>query len=76
MVVHIPPMIVASPIGNMNRDAGSLVRNAMPTSIGIISTTIGVSLTNALNTNTPISITRSAALGRLSQRSLASRATG
>jgi hypothetical protein len=31
IVVDIPPMIVARPIGNMKPDAGRLVRNAIPT---------------------------------------------
>jgi hypothetical protein len=64
MVVDMPPMIVARPIGSMNPDAGSCVRRAMPTRIGIMSTTIGVSLTNALMTNTATSMSNSAIFGR------------
>ncbi len=64
IVVDIPPIIVASPIGSMNPDAGNFVRNAIPTRIGIINTTIGVSLMNALSTNTATSISNSATFGR------------
>jgi hypothetical protein len=48
----------------MNPDAGSFVRNAIPTRIGIIRTTIGVSLMNALMTNTARSMNNSATFGR------------
>ena len=67
MVVDMPPIIVARPIGSNTRETGVFARKEMPTSIGIMSTTIGVSLMKALNTATATSMSRRASTGRFDQ---------
>ena len=48
IVVDMPPMMVARPIGIMTPDTGNLERSDAPTRIGMSNTTIGVLFMNAL----------------------------
>ena len=63
IVVDIPPIIVASPIGSMTPDTGNLARSEAPTSIGISRTTIGVLFMNALRIAPAVRVIRSASTG-------------
>ena len=64
IVVDMPPMIVARPIGIMTSETGNFDRSEAPTRIGIRSTTIGVLFMNALSTAPAIRVARVAMNGR------------
>ena len=65
IVVDMPPMMVASPIGNITPETGNLTRMETPTRIGISSTTIGVLFMNALRIAPAINVTSNASNGRV-----------
>ena len=65
--VDIPPIMVASPIGNMTPETAKFTRMDTPTNIGISNTTIGVLFMNALRTAAAMSVTSSASTGRVDQ---------
>ena len=67
IVVDMPPMIVARPIGSMTPDIENLLRSDAPTRIGISSTTIGVLFMKALRTAPDTSVTSSAVNGMVDQ---------
>ena len=67
MVVDMPPMIVASPIGIMTPDTGNFDRSEAPTRIGISSTTIGVLFMKALRMAPATSVATMASTGREAQ---------
>ena len=64
MVVDMPPMMVARPIGIMTSDTGNLDRSEAPTRMGMSRTTIGVLFMNALSTAPATSVATSASTGR------------
>ncbi len=72
IVVLMPPMIVANPIGIRIFEVDTLVRCATPTRIGRSITTIGVLLANAL-TNAAITSVTSKAMTRLNNQNCVSR---
>jgi len=76
MDVDMPPIIVARPIGSMMPDTGVFARMEIPTSIGIMSTAIGVPLIKALSTATATSISIKASNGRVDQVELTIVASG
>ena len=76
IVVAMPPIIVARPIGNMTSDTGNFTRIDTPTRIGRSRTTIGVLFMNALSTPPATSVTRVASSGRVDQARLTTVASG
>ena len=64
IVVDMPPMMVASPIGSMTPETGNFTLSDTPTRMGISSTTIGVLFMNALRIALAMSVTSSARSGR------------
>ena len=62
MVVDMPPMIAAKPIGIITLETGNLVLNETPTNIGINRTMIGVLFIKALNTLAVIIVSKRALL--------------
>jgi hypothetical protein len=76
IVVLIPPIIVASPIGSRMPEVEVRLRIAAPISIGSISTTMGVLFMNALSTAPTTSVASSASTGARFQKRLRRRATG
>jgi len=64
IVVDMPPMIVARPIGIITPDTGNLERSDAPTRIGMSNTTIGVLFMKALRIAPATSVVRSASTGR------------
>ena len=76
MVVDMPPIIVARPIGSMTPETGNLTRKDTPTRIGISRTTIGVLFMNALSIAPATSVTNSASDGRLCHALLTIEASG
>ena len=76
IVVDMPPMIVARPMGNMTPDTGNFARNEAPTRIGMSSTTIGVLFMNALRIAAATRVVSSARTGRVDQARLTTLARG
>ena len=76
MVVDMPPMIAAKPIGIITLETGNLVLNETPTNIGINRTMIGVLFIKALNTLAVIIVSKSANTGQDIQALLISVARG
>ena len=64
IVVDMPPMIVARPIGSMIWETGNFDRSDAPTRIGMSNTTIGVLFMNALRTAPASSVMSVASTGR------------
>src|SRR5690606_16872040 len=63
IVVPIPPINVANPIGSNTPDVEVLLRAAVPTNIGSINTTMGVLFIKALNTAPIPKVNKSATAG-------------
>ena len=76
MVVDMPPIIAAKPIGIITLETGNLVLNETPTNIGIRRTMIGVLFMKALNTLAVIIVSKSANTGQDIQALLISVARG
>ena len=67
IVVDMPPMIVASPMGIMTPDTANFERSDAPTMIGMSSTTIGVLFMKALRIAPATRVMRRANTGREDQ---------
>ena len=67
MVVDIPPIIVARPIGIITPDTGNFDRSDAPTRIGINKTTIGVLFMKALSNAPATSVVSKASTGCVAQ---------
>ncbi len=65
IVVDIPPIIVARPIGNIAPDTGNFTRIDAPTRIGMSNTTIGVLFIKALRIAPATSVVIRASTGRV-----------
>ena len=76
MVVDIPPIIVARPIGNITSETGNLTRMETPTRIGNSNTTMGVLFRNALRMPAANRVTSVASRGRVDQALLTIVASG
>ena len=67
IVVDMPPMMVASPIGIITPDIENFERSDAPTMIGMSNTTIGVLFMNALKMAPATSVVIRASTGRVDQ---------
>ena len=76
IVVDMPPMIAANPIGIMTFDTGNFVRRETPTNMGINNTMIGVLFMKALKTLAVIIVNRSARTGQFIHALLINDASG
>ena len=76
MVVHIPPRMLAKPIGISEPDGDVPVRTATPIRIGNIRTTMGVLLMNALSVAVRISVSSIERIGPLRNDRARIRPTG
>ena len=76
IVVDIPPMMVARPIGSITPDTGNFARSEAPTRIGMSNTTIGVLFMKALRIAPAISVVNKATAGCFDQALLTTLASG